>query len=137
LGTSNPSICLKFAHALADPGKFTLQPHEAYITRQHRAPVGEEKPAPAGMCHRVGPVILRCRDTRDLDALYTQKNDPEVANLLGGFATGYSRRDIECWLEAHRTRRDEAIWVIADPETDACLGHVGLYNIDGRVRSCE
>ena len=89
------------------------------------------------MNHHVGSVVLRRPEARDIDALYAQKNDPEVANLLGGFSLGYSRRDLEGWIEAHRTRRDEIIWVIADSETDTCLGHVGLYNIDGRIRSGE
>ena len=89
------------------------------------------------MNHRVAHVVLRRPEARDVDALYAQKNDPEVANLLGGFSLGYSRRDIENWIEAHRARRDEIIWVIADAATDACLGHVGMYNIDGRIRSGE
>ena len=89
------------------------------------------------MNHIVGHVVLRRPEPRDIEALYAQKNDPAVANLLGGFSLGYSRRDIENWIEAHRARRDEVIWVIADQKSDTCHGHVGIYNIDGRIRSGE
>lgn len=80
---------------------------------------------------------LRAPEPGDVPRLYAQKNDPEVAALLGGFSFGYSRRDIEEWIEFHRTRKDEIVWVIADAESDACVGHVGLYRIDQRVRSAE
>ena len=87
--------------------------------------------------HRVGEVILRKPEPRDLDALYVQKNDPELAAMLGGFHCGYSRGDLQAWLEFHRTARDEVLWTIADRNTDACLGHVGLYKIDHRIGTAE
>lgn len=87
--------------------------------------------------HRAGDVMLRRPEPKDLDALYVQKNDPELGALLGGFHRGYSRADLQAWLEAHRTARDEVLWAIADPRSDACLGHVGLYKIDHRVGTAE
>ena len=89
------------------------------------------------MNHEIAGVVLRLPESRDAAALYAQKNDAEVANLLGGFSRGYSESDIGRWIESHRGRSDEALFVIADHETDACLGHVGLYGIDHRVRSAE
>ncbi len=86
--------------------------------------------------HKVGEVRLRRPEPRDLDALLRQKNDPKIAGLLGGFRTGYARADLESWLEYHRTASDEVLWAIVDPQ-DACLGHVGLYEIDHRVRKAE
>jgi len=86
--------------------------------------------------HKVGEVGLRMLEPRDLDALMLQKNDPEVAGLLGGFTTGYARADLEAWLEYHRNVANEVLWAIVDPQ-DACLGHVGLYEIDHRVRKAE
>lgn len=86
--------------------------------------------------HKVGEVNLRMLEPRDIDALMVQKNDAEVAALLGGFSTGYARADLESWLEYHRTAEDEVLWAIADSQ-DACLGHVGLYGIDHRVRKAE
>lgn len=85
----------------------------------------------------LGPVRLRPLENSDVDALYLFKNDPEVANLLGGFSPGLSRLDVETWLSDHRSRGDEILWAIADAETDRCLGHGGLYQIDYRVRSAE
>ncbi len=89
------------------------------------------------MNHTVADTILRRPEPRDAALLYAQKNDPEVAGLLGGFSKGYSAADITEWIEAHRHRSNEVIFVIADERTDTCLGHVGFYNIDYRVRSAE
>lgn len=82
-------------------------------------------------------VVLRKPEPKDIEDLYKQKNDPEVADLLVGFSAGYSRSDIADWIEYHRSRKDEIIWVIANSEYDRCIGHVGLYQIDHRIRSAE
>jgi RimJ/RimL family protein N-acetyltransferase len=58
-----------------------------------------------------------------------------VSSLLGGFHRGYSMADLADWIEFHRKREGEIIWIIVDPASDDCIGHVGLYNIDYRVRS--
>jgi RimJ/RimL family protein N-acetyltransferase len=89
------------------------------------------------MIHRLGEIVLRKPEPKDSEALYLQKNDPENANLLGGFSTGYSRADIADWIEHHRRRSDEIVWAIALAADDRCIGHVGLYNIDHRVQSGE
>jgi [ribosomal protein S5]-alanine N-acetyltransferase len=82
-------------------------------------------------------IVLRKPEPVDLDALYVQKNDPEVKRLLGGFAHPMSRRDLDEWLEFHRKRQDEVLWTIADEADDRCLGHIGLYKIDPIARSAE
>lgn len=89
------------------------------------------------MNYQLGDIILRRPEPKDLDSLYQQKNDPEIAALLGGFTTGYSTKDMTDWLDYHRRQRDEVIWSIARSLDDICLGHVGLYNIDYRIRSAE
>lgn len=89
------------------------------------------------MNHRVGDYLLRMPEPKDVEALYAQKNDPEIAGLLGGFSTGYSRVDLREWVERHRTRRDEVLWVMADASDDRVVGHVGLYRIDHRVRRAD
>lgn len=89
------------------------------------------------MMYRIDSIVLRCPEPEDAELLYAQKNDPEVADLLGGFSRGYSRKDIQEWMEFHRQRRDEVLWVIADAQDNRCLGHVGLYEIDHRIRSAE
>ncbi len=82
-------------------------------------------------------VILRCPEPGDVDALYSFKNDPEVATLLGGFSKGYSKADLSNWVEYHRTCSNEQLWTIADSVDNRCLGHVGLYNIDHRIAVAE
>ena len=83
-------------------------------------------------------VVLRKPEPKDLEALYAQKNDPEVARALGGFSRGYSHRDIEAWIEHHRNHESEALWAIIAEDVDGpCIGHVGLYEIDHRIRSAE
>ena len=84
----------------------------------------------------LGRARLRKPEPSDVDALFEQKNDPEVAGMLGGFTKGYTRADMQRWVEAHAQAKDEALYVITD-ETNRCLGHVGLYKIDHRVRSAE
>jgi ribosomal-protein-alanine N-acetyltransferase len=89
------------------------------------------------MIHSVGDYILRPPEPADMEALYRQKNDPQIAEMLGGFSTGYSIADLEDWLESHRQCKDEVLWVIAQTESNNCVGHVGLYKIDHRIRSAE
>jgi RimJ/RimL family protein N-acetyltransferase len=82
-------------------------------------------------------VVLRRPEPRDAEQLYVYRNDWDVICSLGGFSRGYSLKDLAEWVEYHRTRQDEILWTIADRETDRCLGHIGLYKIDHRVRSAE
>ena len=84
----------------------------------------------------LGLIRLRKPEPTDLEALYQQKNNPEVATRLVGFRDGYSRSDIAHWIELHSGSENEALYIITDPN-DRCLGHVGLYQIDHRVRSAE
>jgi ribosomal-protein-alanine N-acetyltransferase len=89
------------------------------------------------MNYRLGDFVLRRIEPEDLPELYHQKNDPAVAAMLGGFTTGYSMTDLKHWVEYHRTRSDEVLLAIAEAETNRCVGHVGLYNIDYRIRMAE
>lgn len=88
------------------------------------------------MIHRVDDLVLRKPEPRDADRLLQFKNDAEIGALLGGFSTGYTERDIEDWIDRRRTAARDLVWVIADSD-DLCLGHVGLYEIDHRIRSAE
>ncbi|MBW3624655.1 MAG: GNAT family N-acetyltransferase [Armatimonadetes bacterium] len=82
-------------------------------------------------------VILRPLEPSDVDRLYAFRNNPDVTSCLGGFSTGYSRQDLVDWVNAHRNRKDELLWAIAARDDSACLGHVGLYQIEHRVRKAE
>ena len=55
--------------------------------------------------HRVA--AMGDREPKDVEALYQQKNDPEVASMLGGFNTGYARADLAQWVELHRNLRSQ------------------------------
>lgn len=89
------------------------------------------------MIHQLADCVLRPVEPRDAQRLYEFKNNIEVAAQLGGFHTGLALADVTDWVEYHRRKADEVIWTIADRADDLCLGHVGLYKIDHRVRSAE
>lgn len=82
----------------------------------------------------LGEVVLRALELKDVEYLHQYRNDWEVIRHLGGFSAGYSHANIEDWIKRHSNRDDEILWTIADAKNDACLGHVGLYQIDRRVR---
>jgi RimJ/RimL family protein N-acetyltransferase len=86
---------------------------------------------------RVGDVAVRSPEQRDVDALMVIKNDREIAAMLGGHNDGYTPEALRRWVEFHRNAEDESFWVITDPASDRCLGHVALYKIDRRVGHAE
>jgi RimJ/RimL family protein N-acetyltransferase len=81
--------------------------------------------------------LLRMPEPEDIEELYSQKNASEIAAQLGGFTTGYSKKDLAQWMEYHRTQDNEALWVVAEAGDNRCVGHIGLYEIDHRIRSAE
>ena len=89
------------------------------------------------MIERPFEIQLRKPEPSDLEALYCQKNSPEIKALLGGSMRLQSRRDLEEWLERHRQASDELLWSIVSDPDGRCLGHVGLYKIDRVSRSAE
>lgn len=89
------------------------------------------------MIYRVGKVILRPPEPKDLESFYQQKNDPEIASMLGGHTSGYSGRDLVEWLDQHSNRKDEVLWTIVAAKDKQCWGHVGLYKVDHRIRAAE
>ena len=82
-------------------------------------------------------VILRPVEHTDLPNLYEFRNDAEVVRHLSGYSAGYSNADLVDWLDRHRKRSDEVLWAIAEKGQNRCIGHVGLYQIDARVRKAE
>lgn len=89
------------------------------------------------MIHHINGLILRRPELSDLETLYQQKNDPEIAAMLVGFSHGYAQADLRDWLEFHRQCKDEVLWAIIKADSQKCIGHVGLYQIDLRVRNAE
>lgn len=82
-------------------------------------------------------VVLRPLEETDAEDLYSFRNDWEVIRHLGGFSAGYSRASMGEWVARHSNRTDEILWAIATSENQRCIGHVGLYKIDYRVRKAE
>jgi RimJ/RimL family protein N-acetyltransferase len=82
-------------------------------------------------------VLLRKLEPEDAPNLYRYRNDPDVTRCLGGFSSGYSLQGIKEWIERRGDNSGDLVWAIADPESNTCLGHAGLYQVDHRVRSSE
>ncbi len=85
----------------------------------------------------LGPVVLRPFEPHDVEHLYLFRNDWQVTQYLGGFSSGYTRENLRQWIKLHRNRDDEVLWAIAERKGDRCIGHVGLYKIDPRLRKGE
>lgn len=79
---------------------------------------------------------IRKPEKRDIEDLYLIKNNRNNNESLGGFSLGYSEGDIANWIEFHNNKPDEALFLIENNEKQV-IGHVGLYNIDSRVRKAE
>lgn len=82
-------------------------------------------------------VILKKPDINDIEALFIIKNDIESNSKLGGFNTGYSKKDIHEWIQFHNSSNKEVLYIIQRIDNDKLIGHVGLYNIDFRIRKAE
>lgn len=82
-------------------------------------------------------LLLRKPDQNDLEELYLLKNDVESNDLLGGFNTGYSKENISDWIHFHNKASNEVLFLIQDIKDGKLIGHVGLYNIDYRIRKAE
>lgn len=85
----------------------------------------------------LGNAFVRKPEEKDVEAIYCYRNDPDVYATLAGHYTGMSRQDARQWIEAHRANQRDLVWVIADKETDLCVGHCGLYNLDYRKGKAE
>ena len=82
-------------------------------------------------------VRLRALEPKDVPMLYQYRNDPEITRNVVGFSAHYSHANLTSWIEYHAGRTDEVLWAIAIRSDDRCIGHVGLYQIDSRIRRAE
>ena len=85
----------------------------------------------------LGNAIARKPEEKDVQAIHSYRNDPEVYSSLGGHHAEMSLEDVRRWIEHHRLNRDDLVWVLAEPDTDACIGHCGIYRIDLRAGKAE
>lgn len=82
-------------------------------------------------------IMLRKPELEDAEVLYHLKNDPETIDLLGGFTKGYDKEGIKAWITFHNNASDECLYLIEEISSGKVIGHVGLYNIDHRIRKAE
>lgn len=82
-------------------------------------------------------LLLRKPDIEDAEILYILKNDLESTKSLGGFSTGYSKESIKDWITFHNHAKDECLFLIVEKSSGKVIGHVGLYQIDFRIRKAE
>jgi ribosomal-protein-alanine N-acetyltransferase len=82
-------------------------------------------------------VVLRKPEPSDAAAMYRYRNNPDSTNYLAEHHRSFSMKDIEEWIERHRTMENEIVWTVADRQTNDCLGHAGLYQINQRVRCAD
>jgi len=81
--------------------------------------------------------ILRRPEPADAEKIYEYRNNPEVVRHLGGFSPAMAMKSVQEWIEYHRNRNDDIVWIIADKNDSACLGHVGLYKLNHRLQLAE
>ncbi|MCC8036067.1 MAG: GNAT family N-acetyltransferase, partial [Rikenellaceae bacterium] len=80
-------------------------------------------------------IILRKPAPSDADDLLAVKNNAKATDKLVGFKESlYSKDDILNWIEFHNSHPREKLFVIYHKGFGAVIGHVGLYEIDHRVR---
>ena len=84
-----------------------------------------------------GELIFRLPNPDDLDAFYAMRNDAEALRPLGGYSPGMSRKAAAEWLAARATPSRDLIFMMLHQGSGDVIGHVGLYQLDHRVRSGE
>lgn len=84
-----------------------------------------------------GGYYARKPELKDLENIYSYRNDPSVFATLGGFFSGVSRSAVQKWIERNSANHDDYVWVIAQEGSDECVGHCGLYKTDFRIGKAE
>lgn len=84
-----------------------------------------------------GELTFRLPEPDDLDAFYTMRNDAEAVRSLGGYSPGMSRKAAAEWLAARAAPGRDLIFMMVHRDSGDVIGHVGLYQLDHRVRSSE
>ena len=82
-------------------------------------------------------LFLRRPEPSDAAVFYQYKNDPSVISSLGGFHHGLTLSNINHWIDKQSSHDSQIIWSIVFSSSNHCIGHVGFYNIDYRIRCAE
>ncbi|WP_412030343.1 GNAT family N-acetyltransferase [Deinococcus yunweiensis] len=86
--------------------------------------------------YKRGDITFRLPEIEDLDRFYAMRNDEDAIRSLGGYSAGMSKKAATEWLIARGSPGRDLIFMIIHPES-GLIGHVGLYEIDHRIRMGE
>ena len=78
-------------------------------------------------------VILRAIERKDLELLVELVNDPEIENMIVGYAPPISYAQEEKWFEKNMGNTDTFRWII-ETEKDGAVGMISLANFDWKNR---
>lgn len=78
-------------------------------------------------------VVLRAIEREDTELIKDMFNDPEIENLVGGWAFPLSSFSQERWLESHHND-SEAVRLVIDTKEDGAVGILTLTEIDWKNR---
>lgn len=81
-------------------------------------------------------VVLRAVEEKDLELLRELTNDPEIENMVVGYAYPVSEKQQEIWYEKHLKTDDPLRWMI-DTEKDGTVGTVTLGGFDWKNRAAH
>ena len=79
-------------------------------------------------------VTLRAMEREDCEMVREMFNDPEIENLVVGWAFPLSSYAQEKWFESHYNDRTDFRFIIETPE-DGAVGVISLTDIDWKNRS--
>lgn len=80
-------------------------------------------------------VVLRAMEKEDCELVREMFNDPEIENLVVGWAFPLSRFSQEKWYEAHHN--DQNFRFIIETEQDGAIGVATLLDIDWKNRMAQ
>lgn len=84
-----------------------------------------------------GPLRFRLPEPEDLSDFYSMRNDHEATASLGGYSPGMTRKTAAEWLAGRGSPGRDLIFMIEHDAKEGIIGHVGLYQLDHRIRSGE
>lgn len=79
-------------------------------------------------------VKLRAPSTADKEELGRMRRNTALQHLLLSYPDSDASADLDHWLERRKNEPRGAFFVVADFETDECLGYVQLTNVHGKGR---
>lgn len=85
-----------------------------------------------GMTGSLRNIHLRAFQDGDLKVLREMRTDTELQHLLLAYPELHSSDEFSYWLERRRSEPNGAFFVIADANTNECLGYVQIANVHSK-----